>query len=170
MLYWILRPLRYLAQAFYETCSPRQIALGVALGMVIGLLPKDNLIAFSLTIVLFACRFSLPAGLVSIAAFSCIGIALDPMAHGVGDWVLHQSSLESMLAWMYQLPLVPWTAMNNTVVVGQLLFGIVLSAPVYYAAKAAADRWLAPVSAWVCRNRLYQFLFGADMASSWRIG
>jgi uncharacterized protein (TIGR03546 family) len=170
MLLWILRPLRLMAHALYETCSPRQIALGVALGMMIGLLPKDNLTALSLTVILFAFKFNLPAGLLSILAFSWVGVALDPLAHRTGDWVLHQSTLELAWAWIFQLPLMPWTAMNNTVVAGQFLFGLALMAPVYYAAKAAADRWLEPASQWVTSHRLYQILFGADVASSWRTG
>ena len=45
---WFIKPFRYLASALRDLNSPRRIAWGVALGMVVGLVPKDNLTAAAL--------------------------------------------------------------------------------------------------------------------------
>lgn len=61
-MFWFIKPLRYLAGALRDLNSPRRIALGVALGMLVGLLPKDNLTAAALGVVLLTFRVNLAAG------------------------------------------------------------------------------------------------------------
>ena len=53
-----LRPLRYLAQALILETTPRQLAWGFALGMLIGLIPKGNLIAVALMTLCCALRIN----------------------------------------------------------------------------------------------------------------
>ena len=65
MLRKLLRPLRLVAKALVAENSPRQLALGFALGMMVGLVPKGNLIALGLTLVLFGTRVNVGAGLVA---------------------------------------------------------------------------------------------------------
>ena len=98
---------------------------------MIGLLPKGNLIAVGLTIFLFAVRVNLGAGLSVIFLVSCLSPYLDPLTHGLGVRVLSYPVLHRFLAQSYELPIVPWTSLNNSVVIGALLLGIALFYPIY---------------------------------------
>ena len=49
----LMRPLRHLVQGLVANDSPRQVATGFTLGMLIGLMPKGNLIILVLTLLLF---------------------------------------------------------------------------------------------------------------------
>ena len=62
MIGWLLRPGRVLVKVLTDADSSRQIALGFAWGMIVGLVPKGNLIARMLGIVLFASRANLGSG------------------------------------------------------------------------------------------------------------
>ena len=123
MLLWIIRPLRYLLSAISPHDSPRQLALGMAIGIAVGLVPKGNLTAVMLTTVLFGSQVNAGTGMLTAFCFSWIGSFLDPLTHRIGLAVLGCGPIRSMLATLYDLPLVPWTGWNNTVVVGSLLLG-----------------------------------------------
>ncbi len=135
MFIWFLRPFRYLAEVFLASDSPRQLAAGVMLGMMIGLVPKGNLIAVGLLMLLFAVRANLATGTVAAILFSWLGFMVDPISHRIGQAVLGVELLQPIWAFLYDLPLVPWTSFNNTVVFGSLILGICLACPVYFASR-----------------------------------
>ena len=135
MLMRFFRPFRYLAGAFLASDSPRQLAVGVTLGMMIGLVPKGNLIAVGLLVLLFAVRANLATGTVAGVLFSWIGFLVDPISHRIGHALLSAERLQPIWAYLYDLPLIPWTGFNNTVVFGSLILGICLSYPVYRASR-----------------------------------
>ncbi len=56
MLVRCIRPIRFLIQGIAGADTPRQLALGFAIGMVIGLVPKGNLTAVALSMILSAER------------------------------------------------------------------------------------------------------------------
>jgi uncharacterized protein (TIGR03546 family) len=143
MLAHIVRPLRSAARVLLASDSPRQLAAGFSLGMVLGMLPKGNLIALSLCVLLFSLRVNKRLALVAAILFSCLGPWADSFTSQVGAEVLHAGVLQAGFASVYQLPLGPWLGFHNTVVMGSLLVGLYLVYPVYWASYAGT-RWLEP--------------------------
>src|SRR5690606_18678280 len=88
MLSLALRPVRQFAQAVIANDSPRQIAAGFMLGMMIGLVPKGNLSAVVLVMLLLGLRVNKPAGLAGVALFTWIGLFVDGFAHQLGSALL----------------------------------------------------------------------------------
>jgi uncharacterized protein (TIGR03546 family) len=169
-MFQTIRPLRFLAQALTVESSPRQLAIGFALGVMIGLVPKGNLIAFSLTVVLFATRVNLGIGLATAIGVSFLAPLTDRLTHGLGARVLSNEAIQTLLGSLYQRPVIPWTSLNNTVVVGGLLLGIVLFYPLYHLSESIF-RWLLPrITERLKQFRLYHVLLGTDLATRWRIG
>jgi hypothetical protein len=70
------------------------------------------------------------AGLTAVAA-TFVATKLDPYSHQVGDFVLTHPQLSDHAAGAWQLPLMPWTDLNNTVVMGSLLIGVTALVPVF---------------------------------------
>lgn len=132
-----LRPLR-LAQALIGNDTPRQSAWGFSLGMLVGLLPKGNLLAIAMAMLLCGTKVNRAAGLLAIGLFSYVGWALDDFAHRLGSLVIPWQPLRPALAGLYEAPLGPFVGLNNTVAVGQLLIGLYLFYPAYKASYAAA--------------------------------
>jgi len=120
---WLIRPLKYLRSALSPDDTPRQLALGLALGVMVGLVPKGNLTAVALAVILFGSRVNLGTGVLAAFCFSWVGTVLDPISHVIGAAILTWSPAQSTFAALYDLPLVPWTALNNTVVFGSLVLG-----------------------------------------------
>lgn len=165
MLSLVLRPLRGFVAVLVANDSSRQIAAGVALGAVIGLVPKGNLIAATLAILLCSLRVNRTAGLLAAAAFSWIGLHADAFTHRLGASLLTIESLQPYYAAAYNLPLGPWIGFNNTVVLGSLVVGLYAAYPVYLIAKLLLDRYQAPLAAWLMRRRVARWLLGADLTS-----
>ena len=84
MVGWLLRPGRALVKALTDADSSKQVAFGFALGMLIGLVPKGNLIALALGVVLFGSRANLGAGALAALTFTWLGLLLDPISHLIG--------------------------------------------------------------------------------------
>jgi uncharacterized protein (TIGR03546 family) len=127
-----LRPLRQIVQALLVHDAANQLALALALGMVLGFVPKGNQIAVSLFVLLFSLRVNKGVSLLAAFAFSWIGPALDPFADKVGAHILSAGTLQPTYAALFQLPLGPWFDFNNTVVVGSLAIGLWAFYPVYF--------------------------------------
>jgi len=143
MLSFIVRPLRAAVNELLAWDSPRQLAAGFALGMVLGILPKGNLIALSLCVMLFSLRVNKGLAIVAAVLFSWLGPLADSFTNRMGDEVLHAGVLQAGFASVYELPLGPWLGFNNTIVMGSLLVGLYLVYPVYWAGYAGR-RWLEP--------------------------
>jgi len=161
---FILRALRLLVGALTAESSHRQIAAGIALGMLIGLVPKGNLLALGLLTAVSACRISLPAVFFSTFLFSWAGLLIEPWTASLGRWVLTQPSLQDSFVWLYHQPLLPWTNFNNTLVMGSFLAGAVLCYPFYCAVYPLVQKWEPPLTARVRRYGIAKWLFGAEWA------
>jgi len=159
-----LTPIRFLVEALTAESSSRQIALGFALGLIVGLVPKGNLLAIALVMVLYCLRVNLAAGLLSAILFSWVGVLTDPLTHQVGLWLLSVDALQPMWTQLYDLPLAPWTAFNNTVVLGSLVLGVVAFYPVYRLSVPVADRVAPAVRERMQRLRIVRLIWGLELA------
>lgn len=168
MWHVVIRPLRFLAKALTQQDTPRQLAHGVALGALVGLVPKDNLIAVALMTVLCAARINLGAGMLAAFAFSWIGVLVDPLSHRAGLWLLQQDSLAPFWTWLYNLPVVPWTRFNNTVVLGSLVVGIALYYPLLRLSEPPIARIKPRLEERLRRYRVVKALLGAEWTA--RVG
>src|SRR6185436_17207402 len=124
--------IRKIVRALLASNAPGQLAAGFTIGMMIGLLPKGNLIALSLCVLLFSIRCNKGLGLAAAIAFSFVGAWTDPFAHKLGLAVLSMDAMQIKYASVFNAPLGPWLGFNNTVVAGSLLLGLYVAYPVYW--------------------------------------
>ncbi len=163
----LLRPFRQVAQAITANESPRQIAWGFTLGMLVGLVPKGNLLLVVLMVLLCALRVNKAAGMLAAGIFSLGGVLLDGLAHRLGSIVLLWEPARPLHIWLYELPLGPWLGTNNTVVIGQLLIGLYLAIQAYHFAHQLAKRYQPRLSKWLMRYRAIRWLRGAEFGTQW---
>jgi uncharacterized protein (TIGR03546 family) len=147
MMFAIVRPFRRAVHALLAFNSSNQLAVGFAVGMIIGLVPKGNLIALSLCVLLFSLRCNKGIAIVAALLFSCIASWADPFSHRIGAAALNLGPLQATYASAYSMPLGPWLGFNNTVVAGSLLLGLYTSYPVYYVVGQICSIFRRPSSA-----------------------
>ncbi len=95
-----------------------QIAAGIAVGFVLGMTPILSLQGFLMIAFIFFFRVQAGAAFLAAFFFAFIGYLLDPVFHSVGSAVLTMDSLQGILTMMYNMPLVPLTRFNNSIVMG----------------------------------------------------
>jgi uncharacterized protein (TIGR03546 family) len=101
----------------------------------LGLVPKGNLFAVIFLLFFFLFNVNKGMALISAALFTPVGYLIDGPAHDIGSALLLSPALAGLWTWLYNLPVVPWTKFNNTVVLGNLVVGLVLFAPLYIGFK-----------------------------------
>lgn len=133
-----MNPIAILRQFFHgltaET-APGQIGAGITLGFLIGLMPKATLTAQLLIILMLAVRVNIPMAMLTVIAVSLLNPLLDKLTDPVGYALLTSEALRPLWTRLYNMPLVPWTGFNDTVVPGGLALGAVFCAPVYFAGR-----------------------------------
>ena len=169
MVSWVVRLLRNIMSVFTAAASSRQMAFGVALGAMIGLVPKGNLTAAMLGVLLLTLQVNLAAGTVAAVLFSWVGAWTDPLAHSVGSTILTHPSVQSIGAYLYDLPFLPWTALNNTVVLGSLVLGLVLFYPVYWLSFMLFEKYRDRVVSRLRQGRLDVAVEKVEPATQWRL-
>jgi uncharacterized protein (TIGR03546 family) len=162
---FFLRPIRFFFKALVTDNTPSQMALGFALGVVIGLVPKGNMIAISLMIVLSAIRVNLGMGMLTAFAFSWVGVVLDPFTHRIGNALLTTDQLVPFWTELYNQPMAPWTKFNNTIVLGSFVLGMTLLVPIFLIAKPIFRKYTPDWSERLRKFKLVQLLHGTELST-----
>jgi uncharacterized protein (TIGR03546 family) len=140
--------------------TSRQLALGITFGMFVGLLPKDSLLAYAFGLLMLLSTANLLCGAISGFAFSWIGVVIDGPADAIGRWILTSSRFEATWTWLYQMPIVPWTRFNNTVVMGSLIISLLVAIPLYYVSRYFFERYGAAFKQRIASNHVMKWLLG----------
>ncbi len=156
----LLGTIQSVAEVFTSERSPKGVAAGLTWGLVLGLLPKDNLLAAGLGMMVLCLQVNLPATVFATALFSALARWVDLLADPLGEFLLTYPPLLSLWSFAAGLPLARWTSFNNTAVLGNVILGIVLAFPLYRLSLWMLRRW----QPWVGRvcDRL-----GAEALLSW---
>lgn len=112
-------------------CRPWQVAAAVALGVTGGLLlTKSPLGAIALG-VLFFLPVHLPLAIfVSLLTAGLVWM-IEPALGQFGWWSLNFGGVASAVGYLNTIPFVPWLRLNNTVVHGALMLGLVQTIPTF---------------------------------------
>jgi len=129
---WI-KLLKKLITLINSDVSPNQIAGGVALGSIIGFTPFTCLHNFVVLFLIFLLNVNMAAAFFSAALFSFFALFTDPIANKIGYALLsNNASLTPLWTQLYNMPVIPLTRFNNTVVMGSLVISVAAFIPVFF--------------------------------------
>lgn len=168
-MFALLRLIQSLVGALHSEGTPGQLAAGIALGSIIGLTPLMNLhnaVVFALIVLL---NVSFAGGLLGWALFVPIGFLLDPLFDWIGRTLLLAPSLTPVWTSLYNMPIVPLTNFNNTVVLGSLVFALLFFVPLFFATRAAVVRYRATVGERVRQSKLYRTVMASKVYNVYRM-
>lgn len=165
-MFTLLKLIQSIIRTLHSEGTPGQVALGMALGAVLGLTPLlnvHNLLVFAI-IMLFNVSFG--GGMLGWALFVPVGFLLDPVFDRIGASLLQAPSLRPLWTAMYNTPLVPYTNFNNTVVLGSVAGWLVLAIPIFFAARYGVARYRATIGERVRQSKFYKAVT-ASKAYNW---
>lgn len=133
---FLLRLVQKLVSALNSEGTPGQVALGIALGSAFGLTPLVNLHNVAVLVVVALFNVSFPGAMLGWVMFAPAGYLLDPVFDRVGSSLL-TSVPDLVPTWtaLYNIPIVPLSKYNNTVVLGSLIGWLALSIPIFLFAR-----------------------------------
>lgn len=132
---FLLKQFFSLIQLLNSDTGHNQIAAGIACGFILGFAPTLSLQTFLVIFILFFFRIQVGAATLSAFAFKFIAWLFDPVSNIIGMKVLETDSLRPLFTEMYNMPLVPLTRFNNSIVMGAGIVSIVLAIPVFFISK-----------------------------------
>lgn len=152
----LLKLIQSIIRTLHSEGTPGQVAAGIAIGSVLGLTPLlnlHNLVIFSLVVLL---NISFGGAMLGWALFVPVGFLLDPVFHAAGLQLLQAPSLRPLWTALTNIPIVPYTNFNNTVVLGSVIGWLALALPIFFAARYGVARYRATVGERVRRSRWYK--------------
>jgi uncharacterized protein (TIGR03546 family) len=168
-MFALIKLIQSLFGALHSEGTPGQLALGITLGSIIGLTPLFNIhnaIVFALIVLL---NVSFAGGMLGWALFVPIGFLLDPLFDWIGHSLLLAPSLRGLWTSLYNMPIVPLTNFNNTVVLGSLVFALLFFVPLFLATRWAVVRYRVTVGERVRQSRFYRALMASKVYNVYRM-
>jgi uncharacterized protein (TIGR03546 family) len=103
------------------------LAAGMTCGFILGMTPSLSLHSLLIFLILFFFRIQIGAALLTAFFFKFVAFLLDPIFHSVGSKVLEMESLQGIFTTLYNMPIIPYTRFNNSVVMGSAVITFILS-------------------------------------------
>lgn len=168
-MFAIVKLIQSLLGALHSEGTPGQLAAGIALGSIMGLTPLVNLhnaVVFALIVLL---NVSFAGGMLGWAVFVPVGFVLDPLFDWIGHQLLFAESLRSVWTTLYNMPIVPLTNFNNTIVLGSLVFALLFFVPFFFLARWVVTRYRATIGARVRQSKWYRALTASKLYNVYRL-
>lgn len=168
-MFALVKLIQSLIGALHSEGTPGQLALGIALGSIMGLTPLMNIhnaIVFAAIVLL---NVSFAGGMLGWALFVPIGFLLDPLFDWIGHQVLMAESLRGMWTSLYNTPIVPLTNFNNTIVLGSLVFSLLLLVPLFFATRWAVARYRVTIGERVRQSKFYRAVMASKVYNVYKM-
>src|SRR5690606_22274471 len=123
----ILKQLFAFIKLLNSDTGTTSLAAGMTCGFILGMTPVLSLHSLLVFLILFIFRIQIGAALVTAFFFKFVAFLLDPAFHAVGSQVLEIESLRSFFTTLYNMPLIPFTRFNNSIVMGSAVITFALS-------------------------------------------
>jgi uncharacterized protein (TIGR03546 family) len=107
------------------------LAAGVTSGFILGMTPVLSLHSLLVFLFLFFFRIQIGAAFLAAFFFKFAAFLLDPVFHSVGTKVLEMESLKAFFTSLYNMPIIPYTRFNNSIVMGSAVVTFALSPIVF---------------------------------------
>jgi uncharacterized protein (TIGR03546 family) len=148
--------LRSIISALNSEGRPGQVAAGLALGACLGLTPLLNLHNLVIVLAALILDVSLAGFTLGWTLFVPVGFLLDPLFDAIGTALLSAPSLRGLWTGIVNTPVLALLNLNNSVVLGSLVFWIVMFVPIYVLARHGIARYRATLYERLKRTKFFQ--------------
>ncbi|MDA8745327.1 DUF2062 domain-containing protein [Rubripirellula amarantea] len=131
MILWTIKLIGFVRKAIAGRKYPSQLAWAVAFGVLLGIVPHGNLLAVAILFVVLSLRLNHAMAALTAVGVSFLATKLDPVSHTLGETMLNHEKISPIAMQVWEFPMVPWTDLNNTVVLGSFTIGLVALLPIF---------------------------------------
>lgn len=142
-----------------------QIAAGIAAGFILGMSPSFSIQTLLVFLCLFVFRIQMGMAFLSAFFFKFVAWILDPAFHAVGSAVLEMPALFSLWTHLYNMPIVPLTRFNNSVVMGSGIVAILFAPVVFFVGRTLVVKYRETVVARFKQTKAWKALQATSLYS-----
>ncbi len=124
-----------------------QLAAGVACGFVLGMTPALSLQTILVFLVVLFFRVQMGAAFLAAFFFKFVAFLLDPTFDWIGRLTLENPALQVPLQTLYNLPIVPLTRFNNSIVMGSAVVTIASFPFIFFFSRILIQKYRVAVVA-----------------------
>lgn len=161
----VLKILSKILKALQSNESPNQLAWGFVLGMIIGLTPFANLHNVLVIVLIIILKVNISMAIASFIIFSLFAYLLDPLFHNIGWLLINVDFLRPIWIFCSTKPVLAFSNLNNTVVLGSLVSALVLLLPFFFLTKLWVKLYRTKVQNRVQKWKIVQILKGSKLYS-----
>lgn len=154
----ILKQLFSFLKILNSETGENQIAFGIAFGVILGFSPLFSLQTLLVFVFLFFFRVQMGAAFISSFVFSFVAYLFDPLCEMLGSWALELTALEGLYTTLYNLPIIPFTRFNNSLVMGSFLVGMILFIPVFFLSKKMIIKYRVTILTKIKGTKLFKVI------------
>jgi len=103
------------------------LAAGITSGFILGMTPVLSLHSLIVFLIILIFRIQVGAAFLAAFFFKFAAFLMDPLFHKVGSTILENQDLEVFFTTLYNLPIIPYTRFNNSIVMGSGVITFLLS-------------------------------------------
>jgi uncharacterized protein (TIGR03546 family) len=133
-----------------------QLAAGLACGIILGFSPFFSLQTFLVLLLVFFLRIQLGAAFLSAFFFKFVAFLVDPLANLAGRAVLENESLRPLFVKLYNMPIVPFTRFNDSIIMGSFIIGALLAIPGFFVFRKLIDQYRVVVLARIRETKVWK--------------
>ena len=133
---------------------PGEVGAGIAFGLLLALLPPGNLLWPVVLVLTLFLKLNLGAELAALGIFRLLVPVADPLLDELGFRILTSPALRATWAALYDVPLLPFTRFNNSLVMGGLVAGLALWVPVFFLARVGVVAFRTHVQPKIAESRI----------------
>lgn len=152
------KPLIKLLKALSSNTDPGAIAAGFSSGILLGFMPKNNLLWYILSIFILFLYIQRTTFVLAMALGSLLSGLLDPSFNQLGILILSNEKMIPAFSAALNVPFVSLTKFNNSVVMGSLVCGIVLYVPLFFLVKLFVYLWRKYVAQYFQNTKIIKFI------------
>jgi uncharacterized protein (TIGR03546 family) len=143
-----------------------QLASGLTLGMFLGFSPFLSLQTALVLFVIFFFRIQMGAAFLAAFFFKFIAFLIDPLADKLGQIVLENQGFRPLWVSLYNMPIIPFTRFNNSIVMGSFVVAVILAIPLFFFFKFFILRYRETIVVRFKQTKIWK-LFAATKFYNW---
>ncbi|MFC1555330.1 TIGR03546 family protein, partial [candidate division KSB1 bacterium] len=128
-------------------------------GMFLGMMPLFSLYSILVLLLIFLININISAAILGFFVFQIFSYAFDPLFHDLGYFLLVDTEwLFGFWTALYNLPVMPLTRFNNTVVLGSLVSSLIITIPVFYSFRFGIIKYRSTLEPKIRKMKLVQLV------------
>ncbi len=150
-------------KALNANTNPSEIAHAACLGVMLGFMPKNNVLWYLILVFFLFVRINKPFQAITIIIVSQFAWRLDPFFDQMGYAILNMDRFVNIFARLIDIPFVGFTKFNNTIVMGSFAFSLAIYIPLFIIFRVLIMLWRKYVSPFLIKTPLVKHIVGTPL-------